>query len=654
LKRNILFSGLCAGFTLLLVAGIVSGDYIGPRRTVTVEREVTIIKEISTDWWMCTVISWPPDFSAQGCSLDEFNYYNSHRGEYSFDSGTVQSSVTYPPATVSGSFTCASFGGGGYCTSAPAISLSGEEPLSDYSISSIEGPSGVLCPGASCSWEPPQGEGSLAFWADSTFGDTSEQGSVSYKVDTQPPVLGGIPAPDGSNGWYRNPMVITPSASDATSGVASAQVCIDGTCAPTGTLSEGNHSILLQAQDIAGNSAQSEPLLVQVDLTPPQFAALPAPDGQYGWFRSAVVLEPWASDGISGVADQQICMDGGCGSSVTLSEGIHTITRTALDSAGNSAPDEPVTVSVDLTPPTSLFTTPPEGSSVVSSGMVQLSGITTDALSGPAAAEISLDGGSSWQSLSLSSGQWGFSWDTRHVPDGTYPVYVRASDMAGNQENTAQVQVIVTHAPPRVSLQKYFWVNRAGSLSVTPNPLVPLASIHMTVSGGGKHPDFSSNLGSRAPNSVVWDGKWGDGSDTHAGDYSVTVTACDIYGNCGSDSGTILVAFILPPQPTPLPTATATPTATSVPQATPQPAIFVPSPLPTATPEPVGVVVEEQSPAPPLKIPWLSIVLVGMVGMIATTAIMDQRPQALSALASQLRKNKDLKKFNDKEKKHDV
>ena len=232
-------------------------------------------------------------------------------------------------------------------------------------------------------------------------------------------------------------------------------------------------------------------------------------------------------------------------------------------------------------------------------------------------------------------------------------MYVHASDMAGNQENTAQVQVIVTHAPPQVSLQKYFWVNRAGSLSVTPNPLVPLASIHMTVSGGGKHPDFSSDLGSRAPDSVVWDGKWGDGSDTHAGEFPVTVTACDIYGNCGSDSGTILVPIILPRQPTPLPTATATPTTPAVPQATPQPALFIPSPLPTVTLEPV-VVVEEQPPAPPLKIPWLSVVLVGMVGMIATTAVTDRRPQALSNLASQLRKNKDLNKFMDKEKKHDV
>ena len=654
MRKPINYVLFLAIFVLLVSVGIVSADYIGPNRTVTISQHVTVIKEVATDYWKCTVISWPPEFNAIGCSEAEFNYYHAHPVTYSFNDGVNTSTTTYPPATVSGSFTCGSFGGGGYCTSAPAISLSGAEPLSGYSISSIEGPSGVLCPGASCSWTPPQGEGSITFWAHSSFGDTSEQSSTSYKVDTEPPSLGSLPGPDGLNGWYRTSIVITPYASDATSGVASAQVCIDGACALTGTLSEGNHSILLQAQDVAGNTAQAGPFSVQVDLTPPQFAALPAPDGQNGWFRSAVVLEPGASDGVSGVADQQICMDGSCGTSITLSEGIHMITRTALDSAGNNTSDGPVTVSVDLTPPASLFTNPPEGSSVVSSGSVQLAGITTDALSGPSTAEISLDGGSSWQSLSLSSGQWGFSWDTSHVPDGTYPVYVRASDSAGNEESTAQVQVIVTHAPPQVSLQKYFWVNRAGSLSVTPNPLVPLASIHMIVSGGGKHPDFSSDLGSRAPDSVLWDGKWGDGSDTHAGEFPVTVTACDIYGNCGSDSGTILVAFILPPPPTPLPTATATSTATAVPQATPQPALFVPSPLPTATLEPVLVVVEEQPPAPPLKIPWLSIVLVGMVGMITTTAITDRRPQALSALTGQLRKNKDLKKFNDKEKKHDV
>ena len=107
----------------------------------------------------------------------------------------------------------------------------------------------------------------------------------------------------------------------------------------------------------------------------------------------------------------------------------------------------------------------------MSPGVVTLAGTSHDALSGVASAEISLDGGATWQDLALEGGDWSYIWSTAGLPDGTYDVYVRASDVAGNGESTAHAQVIVSNSPPAVELQKWFFVNRPGSLQHHPQPI---------------------------------------------------------------------------------------------------------------------------------------------------------------------------------------
>jgi hypothetical protein len=641
MKRPISYAMFIIMLMLPASAGIVSADYIGPNRTVTVSQHVTVIKEIATNSWKCTVISWPPEFNAIGCSESEFNFYHANPEEYSFDDGVKTSTKTYPPATVSGTFVCATAGDNGWCRGDPGITLSGSEPVSGYTITSIEGTSGELCAGSSCSWTPPQGEGSITFWAHSSFGDTSEQSSASYKVDTEPPALGNFPGPDGLNGWYVSPMSIAPSSNDATSGIASESVCLDGSCANSITLTEGTHTLEMNATDGAGNSTSSELVSVQVDLTPPSFGSLSSPDGTDGWFVSDVSLSPGAVDTTSGVASESICMDGTCGSTVTITEGIHTISRSATDNAGNTATTEPESISCDITPPVSLFTVPPEGTSIVSPGTVSLSGASTDALSGIGYAQISTDGGSSWQDLTLTGDSWTFTWNTTGLPDGTYPIYVRARDNAGNQENSAHIDVIVSNAPPQVDLEKWFMVGRPGNLHVIPNPLVPLAHVRMEVSGGGKHPDRVINLGTHIPHSVTWDGQWGDGADAFWGSYPVTVTACDIYGNCGSDSGTVFVPLILLAVPTETPTVTPTvsptPTPTLIP--TTNPPVKAVSTILPPTPAPTEIVVPQTREEPqPISVPWSFLAISGLLAGFGILAVSDPRPAALKSLSEQLGK----------------
>jgi hypothetical protein len=88
-----------------------------------------------------------------------------------------------------------------------------------------------------------------------------------------------------------------------------------------------------------------------------------------------------------------------------------------------------------------------EGSTTTISGVVTFSGVSLDTLSGLSEAEVSLDGGNTWQPLQMTGNDWSFTWNTTSVPNGTYDLLVRASDQAGNLENTAKITVVVFNQP---------------------------------------------------------------------------------------------------------------------------------------------------------------------------------------------------------------
>lgn len=94
------------------------------------------------------------------------------------------------------------------CTSLPSLLLSGEEPLPNEQIIAIYGylnGSPFSCPGASCSLplQPTTSQGiEVEFWAESSFGDTSEHYSALLRVLP----WGDFMAPEGNTNanqlWY--------------------------------------------------------------------------------------------------------------------------------------------------------------------------------------------------------------------------------------------------------------------------------------------------------------------------------------------------------------------------------------------------------------------------------------------------------------------
>jgi hypothetical protein len=754
LMKKLCRSSLIALVLGLAVFGLAAASYTGPDRTVTTttwERQycnyrATVISPPGTCWLTLYYspgscpssasvagyfnnaqtacgTAWPGTCGS-GLSCTIVLLTGSTQSCSSGETGCTQTtgSITYPPATVSGSSVCAVPGENGWCRGGASLDLSGSEPLSGYTITAIEGDSGLLCSGPACTWTFPEGATDLDFWALSSWGDTSLRSSAAMQVDSLAPVLllsippvdgsngwfvsgpvsasasasdassgvngvsinGGsstftastdgiyllnviatdlagntassretialdtappslsvsVPQADGSNGWYLSPQVLTASGVDITSGLAALLTRLDGgdwTSASSVNIPEGVHVVEIQARDLAGNQASARYPL-SVDTTPPTLTlTLPVPQGNAGWYTGGFQFSGVGDDTISGVQGVAYSLDGAAtwqASPPDLVEGRYTVHTRVTDRAGNNT-TRTDTVNIDLTPPQSVFTIPAEGSQTVIQGSLAMTGQTLDLTSGPANAEISMDGGTTWQPLVLVGGTWAHTWDSSSVPNGTYLIWVRAQDLAGNQEHTAQITVVVANAGPEVSISETWWLWERAEIHIQ-GSLLPVTGAQLTISDGQGHTRTYRFDASDLPHALQWDGGWDDGRFAPPGDYSVVVSAWDIFGNTGQDSGTVQV---------PLPPATPTGEPPAVPAAAtelPSPAVVAPAPtivprvLPPTPPPAIRPVTLPRSPAPPTLDPlhlWPVIGLVGLLAAFASSSWADERPSALHRLA---------------------
>ena len=182
-------------------------------------------------------------------------------------------------------------------------------------------------------------------------------------LDKTPPTVSLASLPASVSGTQ----ILTASASDTQSGIASVQFLLDGK--PLGDNHGGALLVLLghhqrvphsahahrHCQRAAGNTATSAPVTVTVlDKTPPtvSLASLPAS------VSGTQTLTASASDTQSGIASVQFLVDGKPLATATaapysfawdttsVSNTQHTLTAIATDGAGNTATSAPVTVTV--------------------------------------------------------------------------------------------------------------------------------------------------------------------------------------------------------------------------------------------------------------------------------------------------------------------
>jgi hypothetical protein len=476
--------------------------------------------------------------------------------------------------------------------------------------------------------------------AQDNAGNTASS-TKTIRLDTTPPTASILLAPaDGNNGWHVTPVTVKAGGTDVTSGVESLLVSLDGvTWVPSLTLSaDGVYIVQARVTDNAGN-VTTVSQTIPIDRTPPVIGipVLTGTTGLAGWYTSSVGISVSATDAMSGVASIQYSVDGGAWQTTapTLLDGVHSVQVRVTDNAGNSSSTS-ASANLDATPPVSTFISPAEGSTTRVSGnqVIHMTGSTSDPTSGISGAEISLDGGTTWQSLPLSTGgAWSVDWNSLRG-NGTYTIEVRASDNAGNHEHTARITLVVGNQAPRVSITPVWFDFGSASVSFNAGSL-PIAGARITVSDPqGRWPNavFEYSV-SNLPTKFSWLGWMGDGSIAYAGKYDVTARVWDSFGNSGSADGWVIIP--LPPAkatPTVTPTAaepTVTPAAsstpihpTATPAATPTPTI----PIPTAVPA-----VPVSKPAPVSG--WPAAFTGSLLVLFLSLSLLDPRPAAWCRLA---------------------
>ncbi len=228
---------------------------------------------------------------------------------------------------------------------------------------------------------PVNGNGvhNITYWSVDNAGNIEAPRSLSIKIDTAPPSIGGSRTPDtNAFGWNNGAVDVSFSCGDSESGVAA--------CAPPQTL--GNEGEDQEATGIAtdnvGNSASATVSGINIDLTKPTLAgaATTAPNAA-GWYRNDAVVHWMPFDSLSGIDPATAPLD-----SMITGEGsnLGAGPKTVADKAGNvSDPASVSGIKIDRTAPGITAATVPASANADGwfNTAVTVQFTCTDILSGP-------------------------------------------------------------------------------------------------------------------------------------------------------------------------------------------------------------------------------------------------------------------------------
>jgi hypothetical protein len=218
----------------------------------------------------------------------------------------------------------------------------------------------------------------------------------------------------------------------------------------TTKVGDGNHTLTAKATDTANQTTTSADVGVTVSNTatdnPPSVSITAPKTGDE--VRGTVNVTASASDD-HGVTQVQFFdegtpigtdTNGSDGWSVswdttTVTDGSHTLTAIATDTASQTATSAPQTPTVDNTAPTVSITSPTDASTV--SGTVPVTANADDAGgTGVKSVQFFSDGGSIGTDTNGSDG-WSVSWNTSGSANGGHTLTATATDAVGNQTTTS-------------------------------------------------------------------------------------------------------------------------------------------------------------------------------------------------------------------------
>ena len=301
--------------------------------------------------------------------------------------------------------------------------------------------------------------------------NTTTATAVTVTVDNAAPSV-AITSPT-TGAIVAGSVSVTANATD-NAGVAGVQFRLDGaalgaedTTAPfsvawtSATASNGSHTLTAVARDAAGNITTSAAITLTVDNSAPAVNITSPASG--ATVSGAISVTANASDNIA-VAGVQFRLDGvalgaedvtapfaAAWNTVTSSNGPHTLTAVARDTAGNVTTSTSISISVlnDSTPPSISITSPSSGATV--SLTVAVAAAASDDI-GVAGVQFRLDGAA--LGAEDTAAPFTLDWNTSSVANGAHTLTAVARDAAGNTSTSAAITVTVQNdtASPAVAI----------------------------------------------------------------------------------------------------------------------------------------------------------------------------------------------------------
>jgi hypothetical protein len=309
------------------------------------------------------------------------------------------------------------------------------------------------------------------------------------------------------------------------------------------SIPDGTHTLTVLARDVA-NSTISAPITVTVDNTAPTGVAVTAPANGAIVRGTAVPITAVASDNIV-LESVQFQVDGNNlggrdksfpystdWNTTTETNGTHTLTAVARDSAGNTTTSAPITVTVDNVAPTGVSVTNPLNGAYVRGTAVTVSGTASDNV-GVVGVQFKRDCPSLNMCVNIGSeilaAPYSTTWNTLFpsTSDGTHTLTAVARDQAGNVTTSAPIRVTVDNTAPTAEITNPESGEKlSGEIRIIANASDNFAVASMQFSLGGS--EIGELLIGSSPFYLNF-----DTTSIRDGVYTLTATAYDMAGNSG-------------------------------------------------------------------------------------------------------------------------
>ena len=384
-----------------------------------------------------------------------------------------------------------------------------------------------------------------------------------------------------------NQVVLDGSLSAPLANGETAQISLDGgatwinlvvngttwTYADGRTLADGSYQYTVRVIDAAGNVGSVDNQAVRVDTTPPAVTLISVDSitqdtglsgSDFITHDNQLALHGSLNAVLASGEHVQISLDGGItwidvsvsgqswsyADGRTLADGDYVYQLRVIDDAGNVSATANQTVTIDTQVPnaskTIAFDSITDDTGLSSSDFItkdtslSLQGSLGATLAPGEIVQISLDGGVTWQNVTVIGTNWFFD-DGRTLTEGTYDYWVRVIDTAGNVGETAHQQVTVDLTPPDSAIvvsidgistdtgySSSDWLTNDTTLTVRGSISAPLATgdrVQISVDNGATWHDVVMNGN---------DWTYADSRTLTEGDHTYQVRVVDVAGNMGT------------------------------------------------------------------------------------------------------------------------